>query len=169
MIWEQQVLFPSGRTELERLIDFGGQPLLVGADLYVAGYQGAAAALDRSRGSAKWVKPVSSAGQFAFADGDLFLTLEGGFVLALKMATGREIWENRELFLRQVTSPAVIGDYVAVADADGYIHLLDRGSGQFAGRYNVRSGGVRNRPLSDGETLYVLTNKGKLTALTVER
>ncbi len=169
-VWEQQVTLPEGRTELERIIDFGGKPLLVGTDVYVAGYQGKAAMLDKAKGSVQWVEKISSFGEMAYGNGNLYLTQSDDTVVALKMATGRRLWENNQLVNRQVTAPAVIGDYVAVADFDGYIHLLNQSDGQFADRYSLWwSDGVRNSLFSDDNTLYVLSNSGKITALELDK
>ena len=61
----------------------------------------------------------------------------------------------------------MIGNYVAVADKEGYVHLLNQTDGTYAGRYSVGGDGVRANLLSDGDTLYVLTNSGKLYALAI--
>jgi outer membrane protein assembly factor BamB len=165
-LWEQQVTLPEGRTELERIIDFDGKPLLVGSDLYLADYQGRAVMLDKAKGTIQWSEKISTASQLAYGDGNLYVTQSDDTVVALKMATGRRLWENSQLARRQLTAPAVIGDYVAVADFDGYVHLLNQSDGQMAARYSLwRSKGVRNALLSNDKTLYVLSNRGRLTAL----
>jgi len=175
LIWEQQVTLPEGRNELERIIDFGGQPLLVGSDLYVADYQGKAVMLSKAKGDVQWAEKISTAGQLAYGNGNIYLTQSDDTVVALKMATGRRLWENNQLARRQVTAPAVIGDYVAVADFEGYVHLLNQSDGQFADRYSLWwSKGVRNslfsdEKSSDGNTLYVLANSGKITALVLDK
>jgi len=170
LIWQQQVTLPEGRTELERIIDFDGKPLLIGGDLYIAGYQGKAAMLDKAKGDLQWSEKISSLGQIAYGNGNLYLTQSDDTVVALKMATGRRLWENNQLVRRQVTSPAVIGDYVAVADFDGYIHLLNQSDGQFADRYSLwGSEGVRNGLFGDGNILYVLANSGKITAFVLDK
>lgn len=169
-VWEQQVTLPEGRTELERIIDFDGKPLMIGNDIYVASYQGRAAMLDKNKGDLQWAEKISTSGHLAYGEGNLYLTQSDDTVVALKMATGRRLWENNQLAGRQVGSPAVIGDYVAVADFDGYIHLLNQSDGQFAGRYSLWwTDGVRNALFSNNETLYVLSNSGKLTALVIDK
>lgn len=163
--WEQQVSIAEGRTELERLIDFDGQPLVVGSDLYIAGYQGNAAAMDKTRGQGLWIEEASTTGALASGNGNLYIAESNGRVLALKMATGRRLWQNESLLLRELSSPAVVGDYIVVADFEGYVHFMEQDSGAFSGRYKVGGNGVRNALLSDGDTLYVLNNKGKLFSL----
>lgn len=168
-LWEQQVSLPEGRNELERLIDFDGKPVLSGDDIYVASYQGHAAMIDRESGSLQWLEKISATGQLAAGHGNLYITQPDDTVIALKMATGRRLWENNQMLRRHLTSPAVIGNYVAVADFEGYVHLLNAEDGQFASRYSLWcSDGVRNALFSDDNTLYVLANSGKLTALILD-
>ena len=169
-LWEQQVTLPEGRTELERLLNYDGQPLLVGSDLYVSGYQGRVTALEKNTGKIEWSEKLSTTGQPAFGNGNLYLTQSDDTVVALKMATGRRLWENNQMSLRHLSAPVVIGDYVAVADFDGYIHLLNQSDGQFADRYSLwYSEGIRNALLSDGNTLYILANSGKISALILDQ
>jgi outer membrane protein assembly factor BamB len=149
--------------------------LLVGSDVYVAGYQGKAAMLSKAKGDIQWAEKISTSGQLAYGNGNLYLTQSDDTVVALKMASGRRLWENHQLARRQVTAPAVIGDYVAVADFEGYVHLLNQSDGQFADRYSLWcSDGVRNslfseERFSEDSTLYVLANSGKITALELDK
>jgi len=168
LVWEQQVSIAEGRTELERLIDFDGQPLIVGSDLYIAGYQGSAAAMDKNQGRGLWIEEVSTTSPLAHGDGNLYVSEADGRVLAFRMSSGRRVWQNENLLLRQLSGPAVVSGYVAVADFEGYIHFMDTKEGKFVGRYKVGGKGVRNALMSNGDTLFVLTNKGGLFALYVE-
>lgn len=113
-------------------------------------------------------RKLSAFGALSAADGNLFLTQSDDSVIALKMATGRRFWENRQLGYRRVTAPVVLGDNVVVADGEGYLHLLNASDGTFVGRERIGGDGVRNPMLSDGETLYVLTNSGRLRAYQIE-
>ena len=44
---------------------------------------------------------------------------------------GRQTWVNKELSYRNVTGVTVANQYIVVGDAEGYLHWLDRESGQF--------------------------------------
>ncbi len=168
LVWQQQAAYPEGRTELERLVDFDGKPLVIGKELYVASYQGRAVAMDRMQGRAMWAEEISTAGGLAYGQGNIYLSQDDDTVTALRMASGRSAWENDQMSYRQLSTPAVVDDYVAVADFEGYVHFLNAEDGTFAGRYDVGAG-VRNDLQSDGNILYVLSNSGRLVALTVEK
>lgn len=168
LLWEQHISFPQGRNELERLINFDGKPLILGNDLYMASYQGNAVSVEKSRGRVQWDESVSAFGQLAAGEGNLYLTQSDDSVIALKMATGRRLWENHDMANRRLTAPVVLGEYVVVADGEGYLHVMRQSDGSFAGRKHLWCDSVRNALLSDGENLYVLTDSGKLRAFQLE-
>ena len=69
------------------------------------------------------------------------------------------------LKLRSLSAPAVVGEYVVVADLEGYVHWFDRATGALAGR--TKSGGdrVTNAPVAVDGIIYVIRDKGDIVAL----
>lgn len=166
--WEQRFIVPDGRTELERIIDVQADPLLTSTDVIVASYQGAIVSVAQGRGQPQWQQKASVIRSMAAADDSVFIVEGNDTVRALSVNSGRELWVADGFSGRRLSAPAAIGSYVAVADKEGYVHLLNQTDGSYAGRYDVGGGGVRVNLLSDGDTLYVLTSSGKLYALTVK-
>ena len=70
---------------------------------------------------------------------------------------------------RGLNGPQVFGDYVAAVDFKGYMHILDQSSGEFVARTRVDRKGARAPMLTDGKTLYVFTNRGKLIAYRAKK
>jgi outer membrane protein assembly factor BamB len=70
---------------------------------------------------------------------------------------------------RLLNGPQVFGDYVAVVDFKGYMHVVNQSDGEFVARTRVDRKGARAPMLTDGETLYVYTNRGKLIAFRAEK
>jgi outer membrane protein assembly factor BamB len=60
-----------------------------------------------------------------------------------------------------------VGSYVAVADFEGYVHVLSQVEGEFAGRVRVDDDGARADMLSEGNVLYVYGNSGELVAYEI--
>jgi len=58
-----------------------------------------------------------------------------------------------------------VGDYVAVADLEGYVHFFDRATGALAGRAKTGGDRVTNPPLAVDGTVYVINDTGNLSAL----
>lgn len=167
-IWEQRFALADGRNEIERLIDAQATPL-VSADVVVAAaYNQAIVGFERGTGRPQWDSKASVGRDMAQAEGSVFAVDVDDHVLALREATGREVWKSTALAGRGLSAPAVLGDYVAVADREGYIHLLSVDDGQYSGRYRISSGNSSVRLQAAGGRLYALTAAGKLYSLTLK-
>jgi outer membrane protein assembly factor BamB len=166
--WEQRVAIAQGRSELERVIDINGAPLLVGDILYSSSYQGRLVALNRSNGRGLWAKQESSFNNLSAGLGYIFVTDADDHVKAYDANNGQLKWENDQLIRRRLSAPQSFGNYVAVADFEGYVHIMNQTDGQFVARRKVDGNGVRSPMLAIGETLYVYGNGGELEALSVQ-
>jgi outer membrane protein assembly factor BamB len=60
-----------------------------------------------------------------------------------------------------------VGSYVAVADFEGYVHVLSQDAGEFVGRVRVDDEGARADMVSEGDVLYVYGNSGELVAYEI--
>lgn len=164
--WETRVAMPSGRTELERMVDLN-TPVLGGDILYAVSYQGRVGAFTRGNGRELWAREASSHRAPALSLNQLYIVDMRDRVTALRATGGQELWVNSALRGRQLTAPTAMGDWVAVADAEGYVHLLAAVDGQVVGRRKVDSDGVSVPMVTDGERLYVQDNDGNLNAYVV--
>ena len=120
LIWETRLALPKGRTELERMIDIDGKPLLVGDIIYSVSYQGRLGALARGTGRNLWFQDSSSHHSPAYGDGLVFVSEAGSTVRAFQAGNGQVVWSNEQLYMRGLTGPAQSADTVAVADAEGF-------------------------------------------------
>lgn len=169
LLWETRLALPKGRTELERMIDIDGQPILVGDIIYSVSYQGRLGALTRGTGRNLWFQDSSSHHSPAHSRGKIFVTeAKNHVVRAFKAGNGEELWNNNQLEYRQLTGPATLGNSVAVADGEGYIHLLDADTGEFVGRTKVGGGGVSADLLVVDQTLLVQSNNGLISAFKIQ-
>ncbi|HEB87357.1 MAG TPA: outer membrane protein assembly factor BamB [Gammaproteobacteria bacterium] len=133
-LWETAIAVPTGRTELERIIDIDVDLLVVDDLVYAATYQGRLAAVQLDNGHIRWVQKMSSyAGMTADAY-RIYITDAQSQVLALNRMSGAILWRQAKLLRRHLTGPVLHDGYVAVADYDGYIHWLDREDGHIVGR-----------------------------------
>lgn len=162
--WSQRIAQPKGRTELERVVDIDSSPLLVGSFVYGASYQGRIAALSRGSGRILWQQDISTFQNLAAHGNLVFVSTEDDKVIAFDGRSGIVRWENAQLIRRDINAPAVFDDHVAVIDDDGYLHILSLTDGAFAARKKPPGSGFRSPLVSDGKTLYILSNNGKLSA-----
>ncbi|MGB0459201.1 MAG: outer membrane protein assembly factor BamB [Porticoccaceae bacterium] len=169
LIWETRLAVPKGRTELERMIDIDGEPILVGDIIYSVSYQGRLGALTRGTGRNLWFQDSSSHHSPAYSDGKLFVTEANNHsVKAYKAGNGQLLWNNDQLAYRELNGPATFVNTIAVADAEGYLHLLDTETGVFVGRAKVDGSGVSAPLLVVGETLLVQSNNGSVSAFKIQ-
>jgi len=168
LIWESRLALPKGRTDLERMVDIDGTPLLVGDVIYAVSYQGRIGALSRGTGRSLWFQDSSSHHAPGSSLEQVYVSEADSTVRAFRAGSGQPIWSNEQLFLRRITGPAKLGGYVAVADAEGYLHLLDPVDGHFVARTNVDGSGVSAPMLSGGDQLIVQANDGSLTAYSIK-
>ncbi len=164
VLWEKSVAVPRGRSELERMVDIDGPPLILGSVLYVVSYQGRVAAIDLQTGRVLWSRPMSSATGLIADEKALYLTDDQDRVWSLDRTSGAPFWQQDALQHRVLTAPVLHGESVVVADREGFIHWLSRGDGHFLARFKM-AGGVRISPVSDGERLYLYDDGGRLSCL----
>lgn len=166
ILWEQRMAMPKGRSELDRMVDIHASPLLKDGILYVGTYQGRIAAVARGTGGSVWGQDGSTSVNLAASDDKLFVSSSDGKVVAYSLTSGEAVWHNEKLLRRSLSGPQVFGEYVAVIDFKGYMHVLNQSNGELAARDRVDRKGVRAPMLTDGQTLYVYGNGGDLMAFT---
>ncbi len=168
LLWEIPVAQSSGRSDLERMVDIDADLELLGTTLYATAYQGRTVAVDLRAGKMQWERQTSSFQGFAVDDNALYLSQADSTVVALDRASGAPLWTQDKLENRQITAPALVDNYLAVGDMEGYVHVLDRSNGQFVARYALGRSPIVARPLAANGQLYVINTAGAISALKLE-
>lgn len=160
--WEGRVAVPQGRSELDRMVDVDGQPLLGGNRVFAASLQGSLVAFNRSSGRPEWRFPASSHVALTEGFGNLYLVEADGVIKALDPERVLQRWEQGALSWRGLTSAVPLSSYLLVADSEGYVHVLSQVDGSFAARFRLDSDGIAVAPVVSGEFAVVYGNSGKL-------
>ena len=166
-LWDVLVAPPSGRSELERLVDIDAAVKVVENDVYAVTYQGKVARIDRDTGQVQWSRDISSYSGLATDEDGVYVTASDGTVVKIGRRTGVEMWKTEQLSNRRLSPPAVLGKLVVVADLEGYVHFLDAGTGAFAARVKSAGHRVTAAPVVSGDTVVMIDNGGRMTALRV--
>jgi outer membrane protein assembly factor BamB len=166
-VWEVSIAIPQGRSEIERLVDIDGDPVIVGGVVYVTTYQGHIAVIEAQTGNQGWQRDMSSHAGLGVDFSQVYVTDDESNVWALSRSTGASEWKQGELLNRQLTAPEPFDDYVAVGDMEGYVHLLSRYDGSIKARARVDKKGILEKPLVKDGILYVYGNSGELAAFTL--
>jgi len=164
-VWEQRIALAEGRSELERIVDIDGRPLIFEGLIYVSSYQGRLVALNPRGAQMVWAQEFSSYRGLAAGFGNIYAVSADDGIGALDAGSSASVWHQDALRYRRLTSPATLGDAVVVGDAEGYLHFVSQVDGRFVARYNFDSSGIYSDPVSVDDTLYVFSNDGKLAAL----
>jgi outer membrane protein assembly factor BamB len=163
-VWDTALASPHGRTELDRLVDIDSAVRTVGDNVFATGFQGRTAMLALDSGQIWWAHDMSSYRGLVVDDDNLYVTQSDGIVVALRQRDGSELWRNQKLKMRRLSAPVLTSTAVAIADFQGYVHWLDKTTGELVARERIAKQRVTNPPVSFGDTIVVLTDGGKMAA-----
>ena len=163
-LWEIPVGQQEGRTELDRMADVDGQPVLDGTTIYASSFKGTTVAIDAPSGQPMWGSPNGGAGGVAAGYSVLAVTGTDGTVFGLDKNTGGALWQQPGLLRRGVSPPAVQGDHAVVGDQEGYLHWLQLYNGEFAARTKHGGDPIRGKPVVADGILVVQDTNGRVAA-----
>jgi outer membrane protein assembly factor BamB len=166
LFWERRVAYPQGITEVERVVDVDGSPVISDQTVYSTSYNGHLTAI-APNGRIRWTQKVSSHQTPLVAEGRVFVVASDGVLHSYDAETGLPLWDNDLLLYRKLSAPQALSGFVVVADYRGYIHVFDPELGVIIGRARLDKDGIRSPMVSDGTYLYVLGNDGELSSTAV--
>lgn len=163
--WDTPIVQPRGRTELERMVDADCQPVIEGSTVFAATFQGRISGIDLASGSVGWAREFSCNSALAADSFNVYASDVNDKVAAFDLASGVVYWEQEALKGRHLTAPAALGSYIAVADVEGYVHLLKADDGSLAGRIRPTKDAFLLAPYVRDGVAYFLSDGGRLYAL----
>jgi outer membrane protein assembly factor BamB len=165
VLWDVPVNAPRGRTELERLADIDAPARVAGDDIFVVGFQGRVAMLAVDSGQVWWARDASSYRGFTLDEENLYLTNSDSVVMAMRRSDGAVQWEQPALRKRGVTAPALDDDTLVVGDFEGYLHWLDKRTGEIVARTKTGER-ITNAATTSQQGVFIQTDAGKLLAFS---
>ena len=163
-VWELPVGQQDGRTELDRMADADGTPVLDGSTLFATSFKGSTVAIDAPTGQPMWAAEHGSVGRLAAGYSVLALSTAAGTVFGVDKSSGAALWQQPALARRNLSAPAVQGDYAVVGDFEGYLHWMQLYNGDFAARVRAGRDPIRAAPVVADGVLVVQDIEGKLSA-----
>ncbi|MCO4889109.1 outer membrane protein assembly factor BamB [Cupriavidus sp. WGtm5] len=158
--WESAVSYPKGVSEIERLNDVTGLPMVSGRQVCATTFQGRVACLELASGQPQWGKDFSSPAGPAQDDNALYASDEQSVVHAFDRQNGSERWKNADLRNRRLGAPLALGRSVVMGDFEGYVHFLSREDGQVVARMKTDGSAITAAPVVAGQTLVIQTRDG---------
>jgi outer membrane protein assembly factor BamB len=164
LVWEQTVAAAEGRNELDRMADVDGTPVLDGTTLYATSYKKQTMAIDGPSGQPIWAHDAGGSNRAAVSTDRVVVSDPDGTVWGLDKSTGAALWQQPALARRNVTGPAIQGDYAVVGDYEGYLHWLKLADGAFAARIDAAGDAIRAAPVVADGIVVVQSTGGELSA-----
>lgn len=166
-LWRVPVAEPEGRSELERMADVDGAVILQGTTLFASSYKNHTVAIDGPRAQVLWDSEHGGVRGLGVSNSAVVITDRDGNVVALDRNSGSSVWQQSGLRNRNVSAPAVQGDYAVVGDYKGVVHWIRLIDGAFAARSKV-SAAVIGQPVEADGVVVVQSIDGKLTAFALQ-
>lgn len=167
VIWESRVSVPSGRSELERLVDVDGQIAADESYIYAASYHGRVVSIDRVNGRIRWARDIASISGVSVDDTLVYVTDKDDNVWALEKETGVSSWKQDKLLYRQLSAPVVQNNAILVGDYNGSIHALSKQDGRLIGRTSFGKKPIYTSSMSTNDTAYIIDANGRLASYSV--
>ena len=137
-LWSRRVGVGSGSSEIERMSDVDGTPIVDNNQLFAVSYSGQLLGIDMSSRQVIFVNELASLKSVAVNPRQVIGTSLDGKVVAYDRQTGQVLWENDALMYRELTNPVMVNGYIAVGDLDGVVHLFDPTNGNIVSRVNTK-------------------------------
>ena len=167
VIWEARVSVPSGRSELERLVDVDGQLAADENNIYASSYHGRVVAINRTNGRIVWARDIASVSGVAADQSLVYVSDRDDNVWALEKETGVSVWKQEKLLYRELSAPVVQDKAVLVGDYKGYVHSLSKEDGRITGRTNLSNDPIHTSPASTSSRSFIIDTNGRLAAYSV--
>ena len=166
-IWEATISLARGATELERVADVAGAPVLDDTRICAAVYQGRTGCVETLSGNVLWSREISSPDGVAVDAKNVYVADTGGNIFALDKTNGATLWKLEKLVRRDPGTPILVGGKVVVGDKDGLIHVLSTENGDLIGRLSTDGSRVVSL-LKNGDGAIAQTDKGGVFAINVK-
>ena len=174
VLWSSSLSGRGDSRVISAIDDIVASPAIVGRNVYAADGSGKVVSLKIENGERNWTAPFGSSGNFWIAGKSLFFISDTNKLVRLEMKTGKTVWltelpsfaQKRPLISKknnQHHGPIIAGDRLVIVSSDGYIRFYDPKTGQQRNKLKIKAGATAN-PIVVNETLYLITQDGKLRA-----
>ncbi|MBO1927727.1 outer membrane protein assembly factor BamB [Thiomicrorhabdus sp. 6S2-11] len=169
--WEARIAIPSGRTDLERMVDVQANMLVQDGVLYALGFHGKLAAINPANGNFVFIKEVSGFRDFVVDEQSIYLVDENDVLYAFDNKSGTQLWKQQSMKNRFVGDLEMYKDQLLVTDAWGYVHWFNKLQGTEQSRYQHSNeygdGDKIVRAEVDGDSVYLFDGDGLISRYLV--
>ena len=163
-LWDSPLAIPSGRSDLDRMVDVDSAPIVQKNTIFVASFHGGVSAISGTDGRILWTREISSYAGISVGGRYVYVTDEEGSIWALNAETGASVWKKDELKERYPTAPAYYNGYVVVCDSEGYALWMNAQTGEFVYKSRLDKSRIIARSLRAADSLISYSSNGRVVA-----
>jgi outer membrane protein assembly factor BamB len=154
------------------LSDIDADPVIDGGQVFAIGKGGRMVALELNSGQRQWEQNIAGISTPWVAGEWVFVVTDEAKLIALQRNSGKVRWINQlprwenekgrkgPIFY---VGPVLAGDRLIVASSQGALINVSPDNGSFQSQTSMGAG-VSQQPVVAGSTLYILDDRGRLTA-----
>lgn len=171
-VWSDALTRTTVTTQVHALSDIDADPVIDGGRVYAIGQGGRMVALELNTGQRLWELNISGTGNPWVAGDYVFVVTETAQLLAIARATGRVRWMSQLQRWRDPDDrrgiitwrgPILAGGRLVMVNTLGQIVFASPTDGSVQQTVETRTP-ISLPPIVAGNTLYVLDDRGRLTA-----
>lgn len=165
--WSRRIGVGVGSSEVERMSDVDGTPVVDNNQLFAISYSGQLLGIDLASKQVMFVDELASLKSLAVNNQQVIATSLDGKVVAYNRNNGQVLWQSEALAYRHLTNPVMIGNYIAVGDLDGVVHLFDPATGDIVSRVTTK--GALSSLQVEGRRLMTQSKTGQVAVWQLAR
>jgi len=171
-VWQDALARTSMSTSVAALSDIDADPVIDGGQVFAIGKGGRMVALELNSGQRQWEQNIAGMATPWVAGEWVFVVTDEAKLIALHRNSGKVRWINQlprwqnekgkkgPIFY---SGPVLAGGRLIVVSSQGTMINVNPDNGSFQSQTNV-GGGISLQPVVAGSTLYILDDRGRLTA-----
>ena len=167
-LWDSPLAIPSGRSDLDRMVDVDSAPIVQKDTIFVASFHGGVSAISSIDGRILWTREISSYAGITVGGRYVYVTDEEGSIWALNAETGASVWKKDELKERYPTAPAYYNGYVVVCDSEGYTLWMNGQTGEFVYKSRLAKSRIITRSLRAADSLISYSSNGRVVTMRLK-
>ncbi len=171
-VWQDALSRTSISTSVASLSDIDADPVIDGGQVFSIGKGGRMVALELNSGQRQWEQNIAGIATPWVAGEWVFVVTDEAKLMALHRNTGRarwitqlRRWENEKGKKGPIfySGPVLAGDRLVIASTQGALINVNPENGAVQSQTSIGAG-VSLQPVVAGQTLYILDDRGRLTA-----
>ncbi len=167
-IWEYRITRASGKTDVSRLVDVDAQVTVIDDRLIATAYQGDLVVVETKTGQVLQAKKFSSYRSIKTDSTAWYGVNAKSHIVAMNPTSLEELWVNKDFEYRQLSEIVVFDDLLIVSDFKGFMHVIDKVTGEWLGSRHIDWRGAKTDPVkfANGVLMQGYSTRLKLVEFT---